>query len=665
MTTANLALQDLDPVIQYTSTGESQFAFPFPVLNSNELKVSIDQVPQVLGVDYTIAGVGSASGGTITTTNPTTPGERVTLWLDVPLDRLTGFAAGVSTLLPGDLNTEFVRRVRIDQVLRRDIGRALRLAIDDPQSGQDMIVPTRDDRAGQFLAFDANGVPIASSGTGNDAALRADLADTAGALLVGIAEGGGLQAFVTRATTFAERTWYVDPATGDDSTGTGEAGAPFATIQRAIDEIPQVVIHQQTIQLADGVHDSNYIPAASLPRAAMVFIQRKVTTQRTVRVANRIAGPIVIRGNIADPTAVRIKAAAGYTDAVIYNTGGQVGLDSLTLEGATGVTVSNLLLSHRNSSYVHCSDVIIEGLDKNETTGGLAVEAGGVIEFTGLAAEIRNCGIGARTLAGGIINISGASTDIHDCNTGVYAQSTGLIKLDSTGSGESRIYDCSAQAILGESGGTIEIRGVSNSFRYSIENQVLLRGATLMATFADFESTISVPLSMIYLDNCGWQQTFVLDGGHARLRSSNSYTTGNTQSNQSFPLQISRGGGYNTDGTVNLVNSAGATYWPGVRSVTINANDSPINVLPHDRLIRLNGNGANRTGCFFTTANAVEGQEVDVFGDTWGVQLIDDSSMTVVSGGVNIGSASAFYQGAKFRFYSGRWREISRSLVRP
>lgn len=185
MTTANLALQDLDPVIQYTSTGESTFDFPWPVLNSNELKVSIDQVPQVLGVDYTIAGVGSASGGTITFTDPTTPGARVTLWLDIPLDRLTGFAAGVSTLLPGDLNTEFVRRVRVDQVLRRDIGRALRLAIDDPQSGQDMIVPTRDDRAGRFLAFDPQGRPVALQGTGADEGLREDLADViAGAALV-------------------------------------------------------------------------------------------------------------------------------------------------------------------------------------------------------------------------------------------------------------------------------------------------------------------------------------------------------------------------------------------------------------------------------------------------------------------------------------------------
>lgn len=161
MTTANLALQDLDPVIQYVSTGETTFAFPFPVLASAELKVSVDQVPKVLGTDYSINGIGQAAGGEVVFVAAVPAGQRVTLWLDVPLDRLTGFSAGVSTLLPQDLNTEFVRRVRVDQVLRRDIGRALRLAIDDPQHGQDMIVPTRAVRADRLLGFDDAGRPIA------------------------------------------------------------------------------------------------------------------------------------------------------------------------------------------------------------------------------------------------------------------------------------------------------------------------------------------------------------------------------------------------------------------------------------------------------------------------------------------------------------------------
>lgn len=56
--------------------------------------------------------------------------------------------------------------------------------------GLDGIYPTS--RAGSFLAFDADGNPVASSGTGADAGLRTDLAaDTGGSLIAYIATGVG------------------------------------------------------------------------------------------------------------------------------------------------------------------------------------------------------------------------------------------------------------------------------------------------------------------------------------------------------------------------------------------------------------------------------------------------------------------------------------------
>lgn len=159
MTTANLAVADNETVIQYTSTGESEFAYPFPILDGEELKVSIDQQLQTEGAHYTVDGEGDAAGGTVTFLSPTTAGQKVTLWLEMPIKRLTGFALGAAVLLPQALNTEFVRQVRVDQMLRRDIARCLRIPVDDPESAQILELPTATARASKFLRFDANGVP--------------------------------------------------------------------------------------------------------------------------------------------------------------------------------------------------------------------------------------------------------------------------------------------------------------------------------------------------------------------------------------------------------------------------------------------------------------------------------------------------------------------------
>lgn len=157
MTTANLALADNDTVIQYTAAGgETEFEFDFPILDEAELAVSVDQADQVLGTDYTVAGVGAESGGTITFTTARTAGELITIWLAMDIKRLTGFSTGAAVLAGSALNTELARQVRHDQMLRRDIARCLRLPVDDVVTGQNMELATADTRKGKFMRFSSS-----------------------------------------------------------------------------------------------------------------------------------------------------------------------------------------------------------------------------------------------------------------------------------------------------------------------------------------------------------------------------------------------------------------------------------------------------------------------------------------------------------------------------
>jgi hypothetical protein len=180
MTTGNLTIQDNDTLVQYVSVGELTFVFPFPILETDELKVSRNQVLLSFGVDYDITGLGADGGGLITLlAGASTPGQVFTLWQDMPIERLTGFSAGAAVILGTALNAEFAARLRVEQQLRREIRNSIRLAPDDPVGGQDMVLPTSS-RVGKYLGFDADGDPAYLSGTGNDSALRTDLANPLG-----------------------------------------------------------------------------------------------------------------------------------------------------------------------------------------------------------------------------------------------------------------------------------------------------------------------------------------------------------------------------------------------------------------------------------------------------------------------------------------------------
>ena len=87
------------------------------------------------------------------------------------------------------------------------------------------------------------------------------------------------------------------------------------TPQFAIDTIATLISHQQTIQLADGLYDTSSRASGVDARPAVIQFSEKATLFRSALSGDDIAGPVVIKGNAADNTAVVIQTTASYTHA--------------------------------------------------------------------------------------------------------------------------------------------------------------------------------------------------------------------------------------------------------------------------------------------------------------------------------------------------------------
>lgn len=115
----------------------------------------------VLGVDYTVTGVGATSGSiTLTTALPNL--YALTIRRIRPLTQTTDIR-NQGTYFPEIHEDEFDHLVMIDQQLQEQLNRSMLLQETDTTTGP-LSLPLTADRISKFLAFDASGNPIASAG---------------------------------------------------------------------------------------------------------------------------------------------------------------------------------------------------------------------------------------------------------------------------------------------------------------------------------------------------------------------------------------------------------------------------------------------------------------------------------------------------------------------
>jgi hypothetical protein len=161
----DILINDVRPRVQYSydpaaHTGQ-RFDFGFPVLDASDLRVAANDA--VLDpADYTIEGIGSQTGGTVTISPVLSVKTRISIWRDMPFERVTDFAPG-SDLRASVLNAELDRMILLLQQAEALVGDSIRRQPQDID--QTLLLPTVGDRAGRFLAFDQAGLPIPGSPT--------------------------------------------------------------------------------------------------------------------------------------------------------------------------------------------------------------------------------------------------------------------------------------------------------------------------------------------------------------------------------------------------------------------------------------------------------------------------------------------------------------------
>lgn len=178
------------------------FTYQFKLQQASDLVVQLIDLlgnvygPLVLNSDYTVdpLGIGLDAGGNIlncTYLGAVVPnGWTVVMTRDMTLTQNTDLT-NQGTYLPENVENEFDSIVMMEQGHDFQIMRSIRAALTDSAIAT---MPVASARANMFLAFDANGNPTVSAGTGTDVGLRTDLANT-----VDMTKGAQLVARVSQA----------------------------------------------------------------------------------------------------------------------------------------------------------------------------------------------------------------------------------------------------------------------------------------------------------------------------------------------------------------------------------------------------------------------------------------------------------------------------------
>jgi hypothetical protein len=193
------------------------FPYGFRILSKSDLVVTVGGVVLTVDTDYTVDGVGAASGGNVTLLGGAPA-------VDVPVIRYRSRAYSRSTdyVRNGSFKEETVDadfdslEMQVQQIVE-EVDRSIRIPIDDAISFDEL--PVAADRASMLLGFDSNGEQIQLYGNANDGLAFGTAGEASGAALIGFLQEGTGAVARTAQSKMREIVSVMDfGATGDGVT---------------------------------------------------------------------------------------------------------------------------------------------------------------------------------------------------------------------------------------------------------------------------------------------------------------------------------------------------------------------------------------------------------------------------------------------------------------
>jgi parallel beta-helix repeat protein len=156
-------INDLTPRVQYVaSAAQTDFDYPFPIFADGDLVVDVDGVTQVLATDYTVAGEGDDTGGTVTFLSGMAGNEVVTIYRDMSIERTTDFSQN-GAFSSSAFNDELDRITLVQQDLAQQVRRSLRIPMTAEVTDAQAELSPLSNWLGKYVYINASGVPEPAS----------------------------------------------------------------------------------------------------------------------------------------------------------------------------------------------------------------------------------------------------------------------------------------------------------------------------------------------------------------------------------------------------------------------------------------------------------------------------------------------------------------------
>jgi hypothetical protein len=184
---------------QYTANGVlTTFTYNFEIANQSEILVYLDNTLRTITTHYTVSGVGSETGGTVTFLTAPTNGVKVTLLRSTSRARSTDYQQS-GAFKATNINSDLDRLTAVTQELDFKDKIALKLPDTDPTTITTTL-PVAASRANKALVFDASGNVTVSTDNYVDQAINT-AADAASAAASAIAASSSATTAGTHATS--------------------------------------------------------------------------------------------------------------------------------------------------------------------------------------------------------------------------------------------------------------------------------------------------------------------------------------------------------------------------------------------------------------------------------------------------------------------------------